>query len=150
MVSGYVRPPAIELANRDLVEAHLHAVWLAETGRELKADIPHVLDLAEENLPVQDDLIKTITTPDVTARAARGMERILASIAPELSSTAAPWAEDRQAFATATAFNAARRFSEAFERWRQLYRGARTQLIEANRKSETHGISASERKDAKI
>lgn len=150
MVSGYVRPPAIELANRDLVEAHLHAVWLAETGRELKADIPHVLDLAEENLPVQDDLIKTITTPDVTARAARGMERILASIAPELGATAAPWADDRQAFATATAFDAARRFSEAFERWRQLYRGARTQLIEANRKSETHGISASERKDAKI
>ena len=33
MVSGIVRPPALELANRDLVEAHLHAVWLAESGR---------------------------------------------------------------------------------------------------------------------
>ena len=32
MVSGIVRPPAIELANRDLIEAHLHAVWLAEIG----------------------------------------------------------------------------------------------------------------------
>src|SRR6266436_7600414 len=45
MVSGIVRPPAIDLANRDLVEAHLHAVWLAESAQELQADIPHVLDL---------------------------------------------------------------------------------------------------------
>jgi hypothetical protein len=31
MVSGIVRPPALDLANRDLVEAHLHAVWLAQS-----------------------------------------------------------------------------------------------------------------------
>jgi Lhr-like helicase len=30
MVSGIVKPPALELSNRDLVESHLHAVWLAE------------------------------------------------------------------------------------------------------------------------
>lgn len=41
------------------------------------------------------------------------------------------------------------RFSRAFDRWRQLYSGARAQLIEANRKSETHGISAAERKEAR-
>ena len=45
MVSGIVRPPAIDLANRDLIEAYLHAVWLAESAQELQPDIPHVLDL---------------------------------------------------------------------------------------------------------
>ena len=55
MVNGYVRPPAIELANRDLIEAHLHAVWLAETGKELSPDIPHVLGLSAESLPVQEE-----------------------------------------------------------------------------------------------
>jgi hypothetical protein len=35
MVSGIVHPPAIDLANRDLIEAHMHAVWLAESGQEL-------------------------------------------------------------------------------------------------------------------
>jgi hypothetical protein len=35
MVSGIVRPPALDLANRDLVEAHLHAVWLADSTKEL-------------------------------------------------------------------------------------------------------------------
>ena len=33
MVSGIVRPPALELANRDLVRAHLHAIWLADQAR---------------------------------------------------------------------------------------------------------------------
>ena len=28
MVRGVIRPPAIELANRDLIEAHSNAVWL--------------------------------------------------------------------------------------------------------------------------
>ena len=77
------------------------------------------------------------------------MERILDSISPELTTSAAPWAADRSGFATATATDAMRRFSRAFDRWRQLYIGARDELIEANRKSETHGISAAERRDAK-
>ena len=150
MVSGYVRPPAIELANRDLVEAHLHAVWLAESGRELAADIPHVLDLSNELLPVKREIAAAFDSADVTGRAAGAMERILASINPELTAATAPWAADRKAFAGSTAANAAREFSKAFERWRQLYQSARTQLIEANRKSETHGLTAAERREAKI
>jgi ATP-dependent helicase YprA (DUF1998 family) len=38
MVSGIVRPPALELANRDLIESHLHAVWLAASGQNLEDD----------------------------------------------------------------------------------------------------------------
>ncbi len=51
------------------------------------------------------------------------------------------------AFVKATADAAASRFSEAFKRWRQLYESARAQLLEANRKSEMHGLSAQERKE---
>ena len=32
MVAGAVAPPRLDLANEDLVRAHVHAVWLAETG----------------------------------------------------------------------------------------------------------------------
>jgi superfamily II DNA/RNA helicase len=149
MVNGYVRPPAIELANRDLVEAHLNAVWLAETGKELAADIPHVLDLSQATLPVQQEIATVLGDPEIAARASAHMERILHSIDPELTPEAAPWAIDRAAFAAATSAGAMERFSRAFDRWRQLYDGARTQLIEANRKSEAHGISAAERREAK-
>jgi hypothetical protein len=149
MVSGQVRPPAIELANRDLIEAHLRAVWLAETGKELAADIPHVLDLEREALPVQAEIAESIAAADVTVRAAAGMLRILDGIGGELTPEAAPWAVDRAALAEATAAGAAGRFSQAFERWRQLYASARLQLVEANRRSEMHGLGAEERRDAK-
>src|SRR6202011_2018580 len=40
MVSGIVLPPAIDLANRDLIEAHLHAMWLAEAAPGRAGAIP--------------------------------------------------------------------------------------------------------------
>ncbi|MGH7103998.1 MAG: DEAD/DEAH box helicase [Acetobacteraceae bacterium] len=147
MVSGSVRPPAIELANRDLIEAHLHAVWLAETGVPLEADIPDVLTLDGDTLPVKPEIAAALTQPEVTARAAAAMERILAGIACEIG--AAPWAADRAKLAQQVAAGAARRFSGAFDRWRQLYLSAHAQLKTANRKSEAHGISAGERNEIK-
>jgi hypothetical protein len=150
MVRGIVRPPALELANRDLVEGHLHAVWLAEAGAELAVDIPHILDLQNSELPVRSEISDTMTRPDLGVAAAATMRRILDSIDAELTAVAAPWATDREAFAVATAAWAYSRFSGAFDRWRQLYSGARAQLIEANKRSEMHGLTASERKEAKI
>jgi Lhr-like helicase len=149
VVSGIVRPPAIDLANRDLVRAHLHAIWLAESGKELAPDIPHVLDLGKETLPVQDEIAHAFAAPDLNKRAGAAMKRVLDSIDRELTPEAAPWAADREVFATATADAAAGEFSGAFDRWRQLYEGARDQLKEANRKSEMHGLSAKERRAAK-
>ncbi|MCP1766320.1 hypothetical protein [Bradyrhizobium japonicum] len=81
MVSGIVRPPAIELANRDLIESHLHAVWLAESTQELQADIPHVLDLRDPALPVQKDsrersLYEEFETAKRTAEASSVFARV--------------------------------------------------------------------------
>ena len=149
MVSGIVRPPALDLANRELVRAHLHAIWLAESGKELAVDIPHVLDLTTETLPVQDEVAQAFAVPDLKQRAAAAMRCVLDSIDAELIPAAAPWAMDREALATSTADAAEQEFSEAFDRWRQLYEGARAQLKEANRKSEMHGLSAKERRTAK-
>jgi Lhr-like helicase len=150
MVSGIVRPPALDLANRDLVEAHLHAVWLADSARALEADIPHVLDLSKPGLPVQWEIMDGFADPELTVRSTQSMRRILDSIDAELTPSAAPWALDREKFADRIAANAASRFSDGFNRWRQLYDGARAQLMEANRRSEMHGLSAAERKEAKI
>src|SRR4029453_9018298 len=36
MVSGQVRPPRLDLANEDLLRAHVHAVWLAAPGVRLR------------------------------------------------------------------------------------------------------------------
>ncbi|MFD2233198.1 DEAD/DEAH box helicase [Phaeospirillum tilakii] len=150
MVRGVVRPPSLELANRDLVESHLHSVWLAETRQELRADIPEVLDLALEGLPVRAALAEVMRAPEVTQRAVVAMRQHLASIEAELSPERAPWAVDRDAYIVSVAEAAFERFDRAFDRWRDLYLSARAQLIEANRRSEMHGLSARERKDAKM
>src|ERR1035438_3227321 len=50
MVSGVVRPPSLDLANRDLISAHFHAVWLAESGQHLEPSIPEVLDNTPQDL----------------------------------------------------------------------------------------------------
>lgn len=149
MVSGVVRPPALDLANRDLIEAHLHAVWLAESGKPLEGEIPHVLDLTDAQLSVQKDIAKALADEGLRGRSAQAMRRILDSINTELTPTAAPWAVERQAFVDQMAERAPARFSESFDRWRQLYEGARAQLREANRRSEMVGLPAAERKEAK-
>jgi hypothetical protein len=150
MVSGIVRPPALELANRDLIESHLHAVWLAESGQNLKEDIPHVLDLSIAHLPIRKEIEVNLSASDLAKRAIVAMLRILESVSAELNDSNAPWAADRDAFAAAVSAAAPGRFSSAFERWRQLYLSAHAQLMEANRKSEMHGLSSGERRDAKL
>ena len=49
MVSGQVRPPRLELANEDLVRAHVHAIWLAETRLSLGTSLADIVELEGEN-----------------------------------------------------------------------------------------------------
>ena len=149
MVSGVVKAPSLELANRDLIEAHLHAVWLAESRQELAAEIPRVLDLEKEALPIEQELRYALSEPSLTERASSSMLRVLESVANELTPEKASWASDRTAFAIAVSADAANRFDRAFSRWRQLYESARHQLTEANRRSEMRGLSAQERRQVR-
>jgi Domain of unknown function (DUF1998)/Helicase conserved C-terminal domain len=150
MVRGIVKAPSLDLANRDLVEAHLHAVWLAESCQALESDIPHVLNLQEEAQPLKAGLQQALSVPRIAQSASVAMKRILESIADELTEQRAPWAADRQVFAEAVSANSLTRFDSAFGRWRQLYQTALQQLTDANRRSEIPGLSARERRDVKI
>ena len=52
MVDGIVRPPSLDLANRDLVESHLHAEWLAASGVDLESVDRLNLDMTEPGKPL--------------------------------------------------------------------------------------------------
>ncbi|MFQ5667819.1 MAG: DEAD/DEAH box helicase, partial [Candidatus Binatia bacterium] len=43
MVSGAVTPPRLDLANEDLVRAHVHSIWLARTDLDLGSSLREVL-----------------------------------------------------------------------------------------------------------
>ena len=48
MVAGAVTPPRLDLANEDLVRAHIHAIWLAETRLSLGRSLKDVLEITGE------------------------------------------------------------------------------------------------------
>lgn len=148
MVSGVVRPPQLDLANRDLIEAHLHAVWLAQAKVELAPDIPNVLDLGKAGLPLVEALDAELNNTELAEKAVPAMRRILSSIESEL--THAAWASDLDQFASRVAQLAYGSINGAFERWRQLYLSASQQLHEANRRSEMPGLSGRDRREAKL
>jgi Distinct helicase family with a unique C-terminal domain including a metal-binding cysteine cluster len=45
MVAGAVSTPRLDLANEDLIRAHVHAIWLSESGLDLKKSLRDLLDV---------------------------------------------------------------------------------------------------------
>src|SRR5207244_2070181 len=72
MVAGQVAPPRLDLANEDLVRAHLHAVCLAETGQSLGISLRDPLDLegAQPTLVVRESIAVSLRDPHAPRRAA--------------------------------------------------------------------------------
>jgi hypothetical protein len=59
------------------------------------------------------------------------------------------WMSEPDDFVSSVAQRAPQDFDRAFDRWRELYNSARTQLIEANARSEITGLSAADRRRIK-
>ncbi len=146
MVAGVVRPPALDLSNRDLILSHLHAVWIAESGAALESAIPGVLDLPGDGLPLREDLVALFADPTLRPRAFVAVRRLLRSVEGELD---ADWTADLDAFAADVVEAAPAALGKTFDRWRELYKGARDQMNEANRRQNIPGIPGKERNNAK-
>src|SRR5678815_2688747 len=101
MVNGEVRAPLLDLANRDLVESHLSAVWLACTEHPLDQSIANLLVLAEPGRPLRADVMVPMAASDVGAKAMRRIRRVLDLLEADLSRSSAPWYRDRDEFAAA-------------------------------------------------
>ena len=77
MVAGAVRPPTLDITNRNLVTSHLQAIWLAETGLALSADIPEILDLQKDRYPLKEEILKVSKAPGLVEKAHAPMRRVL-------------------------------------------------------------------------
>jgi Lhr-like helicase len=148
MVSGVVRPPALDITNEELVRSHLHAVWLAETKLALSPDIPEILDLTETGYPLKPQIRDVINRPELAAAHAP-MKRILDQILASVEGRKPVWMTEPDEFVTQVAQRAPVAFDRAFDRWRELYNSARTQLMEANARSEITGLSGADRRRIK-
>jgi Lhr-like helicase len=149
MVAGVVRPPALDITNEELVRSHLHAVWLAEAKLALSPDIPEILDLREVKYPLKQEVIKVINRPSLVTAARAPMKRVLDQILASMDGKKPAWMGDEDDFILEIAMRAPQEFDRAFDRWRELYNSARTQLMEANSRSEITGLSGADRRKIK-
>jgi len=147
MVSGQVTPPRLDLANEDLVRAHVHSVWLAETGMSLGRSLKDLLDVGGEPPSLQ---LQAHVKADVDKQGARDKAKaravsVLSTVESELNDSnwwGPTWLDD--AFRTLGTH-----FEHACERWRSLYRAARAQADAQNKIILDASRSAKDKNEAK-
>lgn len=145
MVGGAVSTPRLDLANEDLLRAHMHAIWLAETGAKLGKSLKDVLDLDQpDELPLRTALRQQLQNPAALQRAARRARRVLESIKADLAAVSwyrEDWLDRVLALPALLAA-----FEEACRRWRGLFWSAREQQRVQNLIARDPSRSESDRK----
>lgn len=142
MVAGAVAPARIELANPELLTAHLQAMWLAQTGINLGHSLTQVVDVGQSGYPLKPDIhARRQLSPQALADLRQAAERIVRPLVdPSMVST--DWIAhvlDEAPIA----------FDRAFNSWRELYHAAMRQRDEADRASTRPGATQDERERAR-
>ncbi len=136
MIYGAVARPRFDLGNQELIEAHLHSVWMQHVGIGLKDSVADVVDTeqAAVNYPVRADIKAQLELSDSRkGKVLEVFEAIAASVGePMLKSI---WY--RPQWLKETLDSAAVVFERAFDQWRQLYSAAVAQRDAARKKADT-------------
>ena len=148
MVHGEVRAPVLDLANRDLLDSHLQAVWLSCVDQPLDPCIAELLTLEDAGRPLDPDLQAALRKSRVADRAGDRIRRVLDLVADDLTPEAAPWYPGRDAYADAVVASAAARFDGAFHRWRDLFAAAEEQRDAARRTMDDYSTPYREKRAA--
>ncbi|TVT50498.1 MAG: DEAD/DEAH box helicase [Denitromonas halophila] len=147
MVHGQVNPPTLDLANRELIQSHLQAIWLAETGKKLDNSVRGLLDMNDPAAPLTDEYRQQMDVDAPQKRAhARGL-RVLTMLDDELIASKAPW------YTTSFAGDVFRRafqsFDDALNRWRDLFAATKRQMEINQKVMNNPAASERDRRDAK-
>lgn len=131
MVAGTVVPPRIDLVNEELLSGHFNAYILMDLSlRELKASVPDMLDIANDDLITLRQSVKDTIANGVAIRKDQwvtGFRKVLSSL--ELDLAGAWWFNDQWLHQHVLSFG--ERFESAFGRWIHLYQAARRMIRKA-------------------
>ncbi len=132
MVSGVVVPPRIDLKNEELIRSHFNAYMLMELGiSQLNVSVADILDLQNhKDLPLKDDIVSYIKDQQQRYKKlwVSNFSVAIEHLIPQLKSTywySDSWFE-KQANALFT------QFDKGFNRWRVLYKAAKSMVDRAN------------------
>lgn len=125
MVSGAVTPPRLDLSNEDLLRAHIHAIWLSETGIDLKDTLKEILDIMGDppSLTLLPEILQQAESTVARQSARQKAERVLSGIE----------GVDSARLIEATILNIVLAFDDTCNRWRELYRSALRQADSQNK-----------------
>lgn len=125
MVAGSVSTPRLDLANEDLIRAHVYALWLAASHLDLKKSLADLVDVSGQKptLALHESILADLVNEDYKIAAAIHAKNILVELEPELANCG--WYNDK--WLEETIKNLPENFEKACERWRNLYRAAMAQ-----------------------
>jgi ATP-dependent helicase YprA (DUF1998 family)/very-short-patch-repair endonuclease len=146
MVSGEVTPPRLDLANEDLVRAHLQAIWLKESGLDLRKSLSDLLDVAgnDPTLRTIDPVLEDLRRIPPRIAALTRAHRVLNTFRQELESAdwyTSEWAEEVFSQIETS-------FESGCQRWRGLCRAALDQQRTQNAIIMDMSRSADDRRQA--
>lgn len=126
MVAGQVEAPRLDLSNEDLLRAHIHAIWLAEANIDLRRSLRDILDCEGENpsLELLPDIKADMAKDGPKAATRVKAQSILEPLKEGLSETdwyTPDWLDT-------SILQLERRFEDACERWRTMFRVAHKQI----------------------
>ncbi len=126
MVAGAVTPPRLDLANEDLVRAHVQAIWIAEAGMNLGMSLKDVLMVEgdDPSLELQPHIRADLESARPRSAAKQRARAVLETIG--LDEEEAAWYDEEWLDGVIDGLELA--FEEACRRWRTLYRSARQQV----------------------
>ncbi len=145
MVHGVVKPPTLDLTNRNLIESHLHAVWLAAVKQPIDTSIAPLLDLTAPEKPLQPALVEAIEQAAVQSRALAAAHEVIQQVASALAGES--WFDPD--YVANVIRQSPLQFAQAFDRWRDLYDATHRQMASADAINKSPATAPAERENAK-
>lgn len=148
MVAGVVVPPRIDLSNEDLVKSHIHSIWFAVVGLDLKGSITELIDLSQGDLPLFENVRHHIHLNENKIKKCIDDARSVLKQCEVYLKTSDWYSEE---WLEQTVRSSEKEFEESFNRWRELYKVAYRQLKESQEtlaNAHITGLNAEERQKA--
>ncbi|OQA86265.1 MAG: putative ATP-dependent helicase Lhr [bacterium ADurb.Bin236] len=145
LVAGAVQASRLDLCNRELLLTHLNALAVSEIGMpgleadEQGGDRPSIMKfIVDDNdtLPLSSQVVAGLEIAPKTFNELKAtFKRVINDFAPDLESKASNWYSDQ--WIEQNLSKLAEHLDGSLNRWRRLYRSARTILTSASQKIES-------------
>jgi len=147
MVAGSVATPRLDLGNEDLLRAHVHAIWLEESGLHLGRSLSEILDVTgeEPSLAIKPEVQQDLDSAHARAAALKRARSSLGEAVTELVGEDG----DVDDWLRRVLDQVPHSFLMACRRWKGLYRSALEQARRQSRIVQDASRSSGDRQQAR-